>query len=199
MNFRVTRRGVRHLVWGRGDASAEFRTGATVQAGDRRARLRDGQKALALVGHGLRWGQGLFAIGSQQTPDTSTSRPSVQGARFWFFTGSGALAGTGCTWTSVAQASLVASSCPAPRQQVTTGRRPARHVRGPVALPPAGVVLLHLLLELIRPHLPALVVPGGGFDSRRLHPEKPNNLNGLLGFSLSSFSSCDLSVPLWRL
>jgi hypothetical protein len=45
----------------------------------------------------------------------------------------------------------------------------------------------------------SLEASGSGFDSRRLHPEKPSNLNGLLGFSLSSFSSCALSVPLWRL
>jgi len=45
----------------------------------------------------------------------------------------------------------------------------------------------------------SLEAPSGGFDSRRRHPEKPSNLNGLLGFSLPSFSSCDLSVPLWRL
>ncbi len=40
---------------------------------------------------------------------------------------------------------------------------------------------------------------GSRFDSRRLHPEKPSNLKGLLGFSLSSFSSCAPSVPLGRL
>ena len=38
-----------------------------------------------------------------------------------------------------------------------------------------------------------------GFDSRRLHTEKPSNLKRLLGFSLPSFSSCALSVPLRRL
>jgi len=38
-----------------------------------------------------------------------------------------------------------------------------------------------------------------GFDSRRLHIQKPSNLTRLLGFFFGLVTSCALSVPLWRL
>jgi hypothetical protein len=43
------------------------------------------------------------------------------------------------------------------------------------------------------------VYPLHGFDSRRLHPEKPSNRKGLLSLSLPSDSSCAPYGPLWRL
>ena len=45
---------------------------------------------------------------------------------------------------------------------------------------------------------PALGVPGGGFDSRRLHTQKLSNPEGLLGFFFALVSACAVSVPLRR-